>query len=86
MASVVTDRAPVVADEQSVVAEGARIIVCISILPTGFEPPQSRSEFERFLQRLATSCEQDVLDNILRFADGCLSRSLYTRRRRLRWA
>ena len=86
MASVVAeDRAPVVADEQSVVAEGPSAAPYSdsehgksdwSLL---VEPLQSPREFERFLQNLETSCSRDVLENIMRFADGCLAASLCQR-------
>ena len=85
--SVVADEQSVVAEEQSVVAEEPAAAPYSdsehgeSDWSLMVEPPQSPIEFERLLQKLATYCSQDVLDNIMRFADGCLSASLCQRTR-----
>ena len=83
--AVVAAAQSVVADEQSVVAEEPAAAPYSdsehgesdwSLL---VEPPQSPREFVRFLEKLATSCSHDVLDNIMRFSDGCLSAGLCQR-------
>ena len=90
MASVVAeDRAPVVANEQSVVAEEQSVVaeeqsVVAKRPPLGAYPPHARrwplsDRGCRLLQRLATLGMQHVFNNILRFADGCLSTSLSQR-------
>ena len=82
--AVVAAAQSVVADEQSVVAEEPAAAPSSgdehgesdwSLL---VEPPQSPG-LEKFLEKLATSCSHDVLDNIMRFADGCLSAGLCQR-------
>ena len=83
--AVVAAAQSVVADEQSVVAEEPASAPYSdsehgeSDWSMMVEPPQSPREFERFLAKLATSCPHDVLNNIMRFADGCLAASLCKR-------